>query len=38
MVMTAYLDESGTHGKESPVVVVGGFIADALAWGPFKPS
>jgi hypothetical protein len=32
MVMTAYFDESGTHGAESPVVTVAGFIARADQW------
>src|SRR5437660_5076693 len=36
MAMTAYFDESGTHGKGSAAVVVGGFIADPLAWGAFR--
>jgi hypothetical protein len=32
MVMTAYFDESGTHGEESPAVTIAGFIASADQW------
>jgi hypothetical protein len=32
MVMTAYFDKSGTHGAESPVVTVAGFLARADQW------
>jgi hypothetical protein len=36
MVMTAYLDESGTHGKESPVVTIAGFIASPDQWNFYE--
>lgn len=36
MAMTAYLDESGTHGRQSPTVIVGGFIADVAAWATYE--
>ena len=32
MVLTAYFDESGTHGRDSPKVIVGGFVADHDHW------
>jgi hypothetical protein len=35
MVMTAYLDESGTHGKESPIVTIAGFIASTDQWNSY---
>jgi hypothetical protein len=31
-VLQAYLDESGTHAQ-SPVVMIGGFVASADLWG-----
>jgi uncharacterized protein DUF3800 len=36
MVMTAYFDESGTHGEESPVVTIAGFIAGADQWSAYE--
>lgn len=36
MAMTAYFDESGTHGAESPVVLVAGFIAAPEQWTLFE--
>ena len=36
MVMTAYLDESGTHGKQSPTVIIAGFIADVAGWAGYE--
>lgn len=36
MVMTAYFDESGTHGADSPVVLVAGFIAPRDQWVLFE--
>jgi hypothetical protein len=36
MVMTAYLDESGTHGEESPVITIAGFIASADQWSSYE--
>src|SRR6476620_924863 len=35
MVMTAYFDESGTHGEESPVVTIAGFIASVDQWSSY---
>jgi hypothetical protein len=32
MVMIAYFDESGTHGAESPVMTIAGFIANQSQW------
>lgn len=32
MVMTAYFDESGTHGAESPATIVAGFGATVAQW------
>lgn len=36
MVMTAYLDESGTHGPQSPLVTVAGFLATAEQWDNYE--
>jgi hypothetical protein len=36
MVMTAYFDESGTHGEESPLVTVAGFIASVAQWAAYE--
>jgi hypothetical protein len=36
MVMTGYFDESGTHGAESPVVLVAGFIATVEQWAIYE--
>jgi hypothetical protein len=36
MVMTGYFDESGTHGEESPVVTIAGFIASASQWSSYQ--
>jgi hypothetical protein len=36
MVMTAYFDESGTHGEESPVITIAGFIASADQWSSYE--
>jgi hypothetical protein len=36
MVMTGYFDESGTHGADSPLVTVAGFIATAEQWGTYE--
>jgi hypothetical protein len=35
MVMTAYLDESGTHGTDSPAILMGGFIANTAGWSDY---
>jgi hypothetical protein len=35
MILTAYLDESGTH-TESPLSLMAGFIADARQWRKFE--
>jgi hypothetical protein len=32
MVMTAYFDESGTHGDQSPMIIVAGFGATVAQW------
>lgn len=32
MAMTAYFDESGTHGRESPSIIVAGFGATVQQW------
>ena len=36
MAMKGYFDESGTHGAESPVVIVGGFIATVEQWDAYE--
>jgi hypothetical protein len=36
MVMTAYFDESGTHGARSPAVTLGGFIGTAAQWAAYE--
>jgi hypothetical protein len=36
MAMIGYLDESGTHGDQSPVVIVAGFIAGLAQWGTYE--
>ncbi|WP_316228985.1 DUF3800 domain-containing protein [Bradyrhizobium sp. SZCCHNR1070] len=36
MALMGYFDESGTHGKESPVVIVAGFIASPEQWALFE--
>jgi hypothetical protein len=38
MVMTAFFDESGTHGKDSPATVFGGFAANEAQWAQFEDS
>jgi hypothetical protein len=38
MVMTAFFDESGTHGKDSPATVFGGFAANVVQWAQFEES
>lgn len=38
MAMTAYFDESGTHGSDSPVVIVAGFIAPSDQWTVFEEA
>lgn len=35
MILTAYMDESGTHGP-SPVSVMAGYVADARQWHIFE--
>lgn len=37
MILTAYLDESGTHDG-SPVTVMGGMLANALQWARFEQA
>lgn len=36
MAMTAYLDESGTHGVSSAAVVLGGFLATEQGWTAYE--
>jgi hypothetical protein len=36
MAMTAYLDESGTHGSGAGTVVVGGFISTEAGWAAYE--
>jgi hypothetical protein len=36
MAMKGFFDESGTHGTESPVVIVGGFIASVEQWDAYE--
>lgn len=36
MVLTAYFDESGTHGATSPATVVSGFLANSEQWAEFE--
>ncbi|MDB5481922.1 MAG: hypothetical protein JWO83_2975 [Caulobacteraceae bacterium] len=36
MYLTAYVDESGTHGSDSPCIVLGGFLASAVKWRDFE--
>lgn len=36
MVMTGFFDESGTHGIESPLVTVAGFIASVEQWSAYE--
>src|SRR6266481_415092 len=34
-ILTAYLDESGTHG-ESPIMVMAGYLGTAVQWARFE--
>lgn len=36
MAMLGYFDESGTHGAESPVVIVAGFLATVAQWDAYE--
>jgi hypothetical protein len=36
MAMVGYFDESGTHGAQSPVVIVGGFLATVEQWAAYE--
>ena len=36
LILTAYMDESGTHGNGSVATVVGGAMATALKWDRFE--
>lgn len=38
MVMTAYFDESGTHGAESPATIFGGMASTAGRWRDFNDA
>lgn len=36
MALSAYVDESGTFDRESPVVVLAGFVSDAQSWSRYE--
>ena len=36
MAMRGFFDESGTHGAELPVVIVGGFLATVEQWDAYE--
>jgi hypothetical protein len=36
MAMIGYFDESGTHGRESPLVTVAGFLATVEQWAAYE--
>lgn len=36
MVMAAYFDESGTHGADSPITTIAGFIATVDQWAAYE--
>lgn len=36
MAMKGFFDESGTHGVDSPVVIVGGFLATVEQWDAYE--
>jgi hypothetical protein len=36
MAMIGYFDESGTHGRESPLMAVAGFLASVEQWGDYQ--
>ena len=36
MAMKGFFDESGTHGAESPAVIVGGFLATVEQWNAYE--
>src|SRR5579872_1387810 len=36
MAMLGYFDESGTHGVDSPVVIVAGFLATVEQWNAYE--
>jgi hypothetical protein len=36
MAMIGYFDESGTHGADSPVVIVAGFLASVAQWDAYE--
>jgi hypothetical protein len=38
MVLTAYLDESGTHGNAATAVVMAGYIGNVAQWSAFETS
>jgi hypothetical protein len=38
MVLSVYCDESGTHGDESPSVIMAGYIADVAQWAAFETA
>jgi hypothetical protein len=36
VALTAYFDESGTHGEKSPAVLVGGFVTTEVQWTAYE--
>lgn len=36
MFLTAYVDESGTHGADSPLTILAGHVAEAWQWRDFE--
>lgn len=36
MAITGYFDESGTHGRSSSTLIVGGFLATEFAWSAYE--
>jgi hypothetical protein len=36
MFLTVYVDESGTHGRESPVTILAGHVGEAWQWRDFE--
>lgn len=38
MIVTIYIDESGTHGEASPVTIMGGWVGRLGQWAGFDPK
>lgn len=36
MILTAYFDESGTHGPDAKVMVLAGYVGDARQWRKYE--